>query len=66
MVARRSGTARGLVPEVRERSLRRAAWLAEIGPAPHEYFASHEKLASWVTLCPGNYMWTPTGFVDTT
>ena len=32
------------------------AWLAEIGPAPHEYFGSHEKLASWVTLCPGNYM----------
>jgi len=32
------------------------AWLAEIGPAPHEYFCSHEKLASWVTLCPGNYM----------
>jgi transposase len=32
------------------------AWLAEIGPAPHEYFASHERLASWVTLCPGNYM----------
>jgi len=32
------------------------AWLAEIGPAPHLYFASHEKLASWVTLCPGNYM----------
>jgi transposase len=32
------------------------AWLAEIGPAPHEYFASHEQLASWVTLCPGNYM----------
>ena len=31
------------------------AWLAEIGPAPHEYFASHEKLASWVTLCPGNH-----------
>jgi transposase len=30
------------------------AWLGEIGPAPHEYFASHEKLASWVTLCPGN------------
>src|ERR1019366_10756039 len=23
------------------------AWLAEIGPAPHEYFASPEKLASW-------------------
>ena len=33
-----------------------SAWLAEIGPAPHEYFASHEKLASWVTLCPGNHM----------
>jgi len=32
------------------------AWLAEIGPAPHEYFGSHEKLASWVTLCPGNYI----------
>jgi transposase len=32
------------------------AWLAEIGPAPHEYFASCEKLACWVTLCPGNHM----------
>jgi transposase len=32
------------------------AWLAEIGPAPQEYFATHEKLASWVTLCPGNHM----------
>jgi transposase len=32
------------------------AWLAEIGPAPHEFFGSHEKLASWVTLCPGNYI----------
>jgi transposase len=30
------------------------AWLAEIGPAPHLHFASHEKLASWATLCPGN------------
>jgi transposase len=30
------------------------AWLAEIGPAPHRHFSSHEKLASWVTLCPGN------------
>jgi transposase len=30
------------------------AWLAEIGPAPHTYFSSHEKLASWVSLCPGN------------
>ena len=29
-------------------------WLAEIGPAPHLHFSSHEKLASWVTLCPGN------------
>jgi transposase len=31
-----------------------SAWLAEIGPAPHRHFASHEKLASWVSLCPGN------------
>jgi transposase len=30
------------------------AWLGEIGPAPHRWFASHEKLASWVTVCPGN------------
>jgi transposase len=30
------------------------AWLAEIGPAPHAWFSTHEKLASWVTLCPGN------------
>jgi transposase len=30
------------------------AWLAEIGPAPHRWFSRHEKLASWVTLCPGN------------
>jgi transposase len=30
------------------------AWLGEIGPAPHLHFARHEKLASWVTLCPGN------------
>ena len=30
------------------------AWLAEIGPAPHRWFSSHEKLASWVSLCPGN------------
>jgi transposase len=29
-------------------------WLAEIGPAPHLWFSRHEKLASWVTLCPGN------------
>jgi len=32
------------------------AWLGEIGPAPHTYFATHEKLASWVTLCPGNHI----------
>jgi transposase len=31
-----------------------SAWLAEIGPAPHRWFPRHEKLASWVTLCPGN------------
>ncbi len=30
------------------------AWVAEIGPAPHRHFPDHEKLASWVTLCPGN------------
>ena len=30
------------------------AWLGEIGPAPHLHFAACEKLASWVTLCPGN------------
>ena len=30
------------------------AWLAEVGPAPHAYFPRYEKLASWVTLCPGN------------
>src|SRR2546430_6543903 len=30
------------------------AWLGEIGPAPHLHFASHEKLASRGTLCPGN------------
>src|ERR1043166_7671280 len=30
------------------------AWLGEIGPAPPQHFASHEKLASWVSLCPGN------------
>jgi transposase len=26
------------------------AWIAEIGPAPHQWFASHHKLASWVSL----------------
>jgi transposase len=29
------------------------AWPGEIGPAPHLHFATCEKLASWVTLCPG-------------
>jgi transposase len=29
-------------------------WLAEIGPAPHQWFSTHEKLASWATLSPGN------------
>ena len=39
-------------PRVRGRGA--AAWLAEIGPAPHRWFPSYGKLASWVTLCPGN------------
>ena len=30
------------------------AWLAEIGPAPHLHFPGHDKLASWVTSCPGS------------
>ena len=30
------------------------AWLGEIRTAPHLHFATHQKLASWVTLCPGN------------
>jgi hypothetical protein len=30
------------------------AWLGKIGPAPHLHFATHENLASWVTLCPGD------------
>ena len=30
------------------------AWLAEISPAPHLHFASHEKLACWVSICLGN------------
>ena len=29
------------------------AWLGDIGPAPHRHFATHEKLASWVTLARG-------------
>ncbi|HEX6525481.1 MAG TPA: transposase [Streptosporangiaceae bacterium] len=31
-------------------------WIAEIGPAPHEWFASAAKLASWAGLAPGNYV----------
>ena len=33
-----------------------AGWLGAIGPAPHQHFASVDRLASWATLCPGNYM----------
>jgi transposase len=32
------------------------AWLAEIGPAPHQWFSSSGKLASWASLAPGNYI----------
>ena len=32
------------------------AWIAEIGPAPHEWFASGARLASWAGLAPGNYV----------
>jgi transposase len=31
-------------------------WLAEIGPAPHQWFPSAAHLASWASLCPGNYI----------
>jgi transposase len=33
-----------------------AGWLGSVGPAPHEHFATADRLASWVTLCPGNYI----------
>ena len=33
-----------------------AGWLGAIGPAPHQHFATAERLASWATLCPGNYI----------
>ena len=33
-----------------------AGWLGAIGPAPHEFSATAERLASWATVCPGNYM----------
>jgi transposase len=29
-------------------------WIAEIGPGPHEWFASAARLASWAGLAPGN------------
>jgi transposase len=32
-----------------------AGWLGAIGPAPHQHFATADRLASWATLCPGNY-----------
>ena len=31
-------------------------WIAEIGPAPDQWFATSGKLASWVSLAPGNYI----------
>jgi transposase len=31
-------------------------WIAEIGPVPHQWFGSPGKLASWVSLAPGNYI----------
>jgi transposase len=31
-------------------------WIAEIGPAPHRWFGTPEKLASWAALAPGNYI----------
>jgi transposase len=32
------------------------AWIAEIGPAPHQWFSSHPRLASWAGLAPGNHV----------
>lgn len=32
------------------------AWIAEIGPAPHQWFSGHDKLASWAGLAPSNYV----------
>ena len=32
------------------------AWIAEIGPSPHQWFATSAMLASWVSLAPGNYI----------
>jgi transposase len=33
-----------------------AGWLGAIGPAPHRHFATADRLASWTTVCPGNYI----------
>ena len=33
-----------------------AGWLGAIGPAPHLHFGTAGRLASWVTLCSGNYI----------
>jgi transposase len=33
-----------------------SAWLAEIGPAPHQWFAGQGKLACWAGLAPGNHV----------
>jgi transposase len=32
------------------------SWIAEIGPAPHQWSGSHEKPASWASLAPGNHI----------
>jgi hypothetical protein len=32
------------------------AGLGAIGPAPHQHFATAQRLASRATVCPGNYM----------
>jgi transposase len=31
-------------------------WIAEIGPAPHQWFADQGKLACWAGLAPGNHV----------
>ena len=33
-----------------------ACWLGAIGPAPHQHFATAQRLVSWATVCPGNYI----------
>jgi transposase len=32
------------------------AWVAGIGPAPHQWFSGHDKLASWAGLAPSNHV----------